>query len=488
MNRVSLAVESVVYFFYGLGFFVLGMATAFQYRARSEFRLTKAIWALAGFGVLHAFHEWAITFAPLQAAMLPPAGVLAFRAGEVLSSAVSWTLLLYFGVLLLPADGHGAATLRKAPAVILLGWLVAFFRAQNQVQTNPLPLPSALAGFNDLDLLGHLVLGLPAAFITAWALLRQAGQFRATRLDRLVQPLRTAAGAFLAYGALIGLAAFSPRYGLSSLGKLRVLPWAAETPADIIQLVVVVAMTLATVRVLAVFNLEGERRLEEAETQRAILNERLRISRDLHDGVMQSVYAVGLALENVLFLLSEDRNRARKELERSMTRLNDTIQDIRGYILNLRPARRATGDLYAGVLEVVAQFRTGVAIRVSIELEPLRGVSLPPEQVEEVCQIVREALTNVARHAHASEVAVAAHVRWGEQVELSVWDNGRGFQPGGVRMEGRQGLGNMRARAEALGGSLTVNSRRGRGTEVVLRLPLGGGAQGEPEHSDRVGG
>jgi signal transduction histidine kinase len=488
MDRTRLAMDSVVYFFYGLGFFVLGMVTAFQYRARSEFRLTKSIWALACFGVLHAFHEWIRAFLPIQEAVLTPSGVIIFRMAEEVFRALSWTLLLYFGVTLLPNE-RGAESLRKAPLVIFLGWLIVLSRAQRLLVVHPVPLVVALGDLNGLGTLAHFVLGVPAALITAWTLLGQAREFRATRLDRLVRPLLTAGWAFFSYAVLVALAMLSPGLDQVTAPTWKWLVSVARAPVQVMMLITVVAMTVATVRVLAVFSLEGERRLEEAETQRAILNERLRISRDLHDGVMQSIYAVGLSLENVLFLLNEDRNRAQKELERSMVRLNDTIRDIRGYILNLRPARRSAGDLYASVLEVVAQFRSGVAVRANIELEPLRRVSLPTEQVEQVCQIIREALTNVARHAYATEVAVAAHVRWGEQAEISVWDNGRGFQPGGDGTGVSQGLGNMRARAEALGGNLTVNSRRGRGTEVVLRLPLEGGTESEPTaHPNRAGG
>ncbi len=482
-----MAFQSVVFFFYGLGFFVLGMATAFQYRPRSEFPLTKAIWALAGFGVFHAFHEWSLVFAPIQEAILPPSGVLLFKVGEAAATAVSWALLWQFGALLLPQSERGSPVLRRVPLAVFLGWLVLLGRVHYLLRLHPQPLAIALAELRSLEHLAHYLLGVPAAVVTAWALLGQAAEFRATRLDCLVAPLRWASCSFFCYAALTGFVIYRPGLGLVSLFTQTELATWWSVSVQVLQLFTVVVMTIATVRVLGIFNLEGERRLEEAETQRAILNERLRISRDLHDGVMQSIYAVGLALENVLFLMSEDHSRARNELERSMARLNDTIQDIRGYILNLRPARRSTGDLYASVLEVVAQFRAGVALRTTIELEPLRAVSLPPEQVEEVCQIVREALTNVARHARATEVAVTARLQWGQAVELAVWDNGQGFQPASIRPEGRQGLRNMRERAEGIGGSLEVNSRRGRGTEVVLRLPLGGGSVDEPEHSHSAG-
>ncbi|HHW14903.1 MAG TPA: sensor histidine kinase [Firmicutes bacterium] len=473
MDATRWAFESLVFFFYGLGFFVLGLATAFQYRPRSEFPLTRAIWSLAGFGLFHAFHEWLLVFESLQQAVLSSSTLAGMRIVEQLLSTVSWVLLLKFGLSLLPSHGRSTAWLRRVPLLLLGGGLVVLVQAERHLRLRPWPAAAAVGELAWLDGFADFILGLPAAFLTAWALTSQAAQLRHTRLERLVGPLRTAASSFLFYGVLTAVEA---------VGSQLVVP------VQTFQLFTVSAMIVAILRVLAIFNLETERRLEEAETQRAVLNERLRISRDLHDGVMQSVYAVGLALENVLFLLNEDAGRAREELERSMGRLNDTIQDIRGYILNLRPTRRTAGDLYASVLEVVAQFRAGVAIRVNIDFEQLRRIQLPPEQVEEVCQIVREALTNVARHSQATEVAVTAQLRWGDLVEISVWDNGRGFQPGEAHREGRQGLRNMRERAEGLGGTLDISSRRGRGTEVVLRLPLEGGVAGGAEHSRRLGG
>lgn len=472
MDATRWALEALVFFLYGLGFFVLGLATAFQYRPRSEFPLTRSIWSLAGFGLLHAFHEWVLVFAPLQKAAWSPSVLAGIRIGEQLLSAFSWALLLKFGLSLLPSPRRSTAWLRRLPLLLLAGGLVVLLQAERHLRLDPWPPAGAAGELAWLDGLAHFTLGLPAALLTAWALMSQAAQLRHTRLERLVGPLRTAASSFLCYGVLTAVEAVGTRL---------------VVPVQTFQLFTVSAMIVAILRVLAIFNLETERRLEEAETQRAILNERLRISRDLHDGVMQSVYAVGLALENVLFLLNEDAGRAREELERSMGRLNDTIQDIRGYILNLRPVRRSAGDLHASVLEVVAQFRAGVAIRVNIDFEQLRRVQLPPEQVEEVCQIVREALTNVARHSQATEVAVTAQLRWGNLLELSVWDNGRGFKPGEPHREGRQGLRNMRERAEGLGGTLDINSRRGRGTEVVLRLPWAGGSDGGTEHSRSLG-
>lgn len=488
MDRFQLAVDSVVSFFYGLGFFVLGTAAAFHYQPRSEFRLTKSIWALAGFGVLHAFHEWARVFAPIQQQVLSPSGFFLFTVGEGLASAFSWALLLYFGVILLPDRDRLPGLALRAPAILALAWGVAAVHRVNLFFAAGAPAAGlALEQLVRTNLLASCLLGLPATLVTTWALSEQAAHFQATRLERLVGPLRTAAVSFLAYAVLT----------LSSLVNPRLSPDAAflsvagdptwDTAVRLAGLAIIVAIDLAVVRVLQVFDLEGERRLEEAETQRAILNERLRISRDLHDGVMQSVYAVGLALENVVFLLNEDRERARQELERSMTRLNDTIRDIRGYILNLRPTKRSAEDLYASVLDVVTQFRAGVTIRANIDLEALRGLKLAPERVEQICQIVREALTNVGRHAQATEVAVAAQAAWGKLVEISVWDNGRGFNLSSESLEGRQGLGNMRARAEELGGSLTVHSRQNRGTEVVLRLPVGGGSLNGAEDSHSAG-
>jgi signal transduction histidine kinase len=303
----------------------------------------------------------------------------------------------------------------------------------------------------------------------------------------LIPPLKVAAASFFAYSILAGLIVPPTGVGLSPWLNSEWFHQAFGVPVQLFRLLVVVPMAMSIMKVLEIFDREAERRLEEAETQRAILNERLRISRDLHDGVMQSIYGVGLALENVTFLMGENQERARQNLERSMVRLNDTIQEIRGYILNLRPARAGRDELYAGLLEVVAKFRTASAVRLRLNLELAREVKLKPETVDEVCHIVREALTNVARHAQAREARLEARRTNDGWLELAVRDDGQGFLAEEEKAAGKQGLGNMRERAGLLGGSLSIVSRRGWGTEVALRLPVEGGALGEWQDEGRAG-
>lgn len=487
MDKTRLAVDSLVFFFYGLGFFVLGIVTAIQYRPRSEFHLARSIWALAGFGLTHAASEWVDVFLPIQREILSPLGILHLNMVKEVVNAASFSLLFHFGLELLNQPNSRLRHLSRIQLFLTLVWVVLWYQAAHVAHAVPLNVDQAQAWLQDLDVFARYLLALPGGLATGFALLRQARQFKTTGPPQLIPPLRTAAVSFFAYTVLAGLIVPTSHFGLASLVNTETFHRFFGVPVQLFRLMVVVPMTLSVVQVLTLFDREAERRLEEAETQRAILNERLRISRDLHDGVMQSIYGVGLALENVTFLMGENPEKARQNLERSMLRLNDTIQEIRGYILNLRPARANRSDLYASLLEVVARFRSASTVRLSLGLEPARGVQLDPATVDEVCHIVREALTNVARHARATKAHLEARRAFEGGLDLVVRDNGQGFAAGGETGSDSQGLGNMQERANLLGAKLHIVSRPGWGTEVALRLPVAGGATGEPKDQGRAG-
>jgi signal transduction histidine kinase len=212
-------------------------------------------------------------------------------------------------------------------------------------------------------------------------------------------------------------------------------------------------------------------RLHEAVGRLAVIEERDRIGRDLHDGIIQSIYGVSLSLEDMPELMQEDPAQARARADGAIDALNDTIRDLRGFIFGLRPGLVDRSDLVGLLLALTDQLRHGNVVEVTVEM-PERLVEPPAHVRGELIQIAREALSNVARHAGASEVTV--RLASGElELELEISDNGHGFEPDRTAADGHYGLANMRARATALGGRLLVHSAPGAGTHVVVRVPTG---------------
>jgi signal transduction histidine kinase len=204
--------------------------------------------------------------------------------------------------------------------------------------------------------------------------------------------------------------------------------------------------------------------------QLSILQERERFGMDLHDGIIQSIYAIGLMLDDSQHRIQEDTESTRKGINQAIRGLNEVIKDIRNYILDLRPNRFQGRDLKEGLNELTRELRANSFLDVNLVLNDLDVSSLTPEKTVEILHIVQESLSNVRKHAHASCVDIVLN-KHNHSLYLSVSDNGLGLTPESVDNSTGNGLKNMRERAQTLGGNLELVSPSEGGTQVILTIP-----------------
>ncbi|MEO5724094.1 MAG: GAF domain-containing sensor histidine kinase [Ilumatobacteraceae bacterium] len=201
-----------------------------------------------------------------------------------------------------------------------------------------------------------------------------------------------------------------------------------------------------------------------------LLDERERIARDLHDDVIQRVFAVGLSLQAASQICNQDPVRDR--ISRAVEDLDVTIRRVRSTIFELQQSRPPEGGLRSDVLAVCAEASRALGYDPTCRFEgSLAGVT--PGVGEQVALALREALSNVSRHARAGRVDVHVAAQ-ADQVVLMVADDGIGLDAAlaAGTSGGRGGVSNMRERAEALGGSFKIGPRPGGGTEVRWSAPL----------------
>lgn len=225
---------------------------------------------------------------------------------------------------------------------------------------------------------------------------------------------------------------------------------------------------------IAIVRDSTERRHLQAEEQalRTFLDteqERHRIGMDLHDGIMQDIYAVALGLELAHDDIDSDPVAAKQAIGRSIDQLHDVIRDIRSYIFDLRP-RQFNGDLRQALLDLGREFQenSSIATDVSVPTE------LPALEYSAgvACYIItHEALSNTRKYAGASRVEISLRMTDGTLC-LEVQDDGRGFDPSVELPEGHRGLRNMASRAEIAGAGFEVESEPGHGTTVRVNLNL----------------
>ncbi len=211
-------------------------------------------------------------------------------------------------------------------------------------------------------------------------------------------------------------------------------------------------------------------RLYDRMRSLALLEERERIAMDLHDGVIQSLYAVTLGLEAITEELGQGQTGPKAALERSIDDLGRVIRDLRHYIYDLRPAVVSVGDLRRALAELVEEAKSATGIDVRLETEGI----LPPlkdEQALGIYHVAQEAISNVIKHARASRLTVRlAYHR--PTLILEVADDGIGFNPEEPRERIKQGLRNMSDRARALAACLSIRSAPSQGTLVRLEVPV----------------
>ena len=197
--------------------------------------------------------------------------------------------------------------------------------------------------------------------------------------------------------------------------------------------------------------------------------ERVRLGRDLHDNICQTLYAVCLTLESVQKKAAFTPE-LRQRVDLCMTELRRLNQQVRAYLEELEPAH-VTGQSFIGALhDLLGSFAAGQNVHIEHRLDQDAVALIAPGHIAEVMNILREAVSNSLRHGQARHITLLAG-RDDQTIALSVEDDGHGFTPAGTGVSGH-GLGNMQARAVALGGSLRVDSTRGKGTRVLLTLPV----------------
>ncbi len=475
---------SLIYFFYGLAFFSMGVAIMLELAHGSDQRLRHAFRPLAVFGFLHGFHEWLEMWE--NQGLLPGQYTYPVLWGgvDIVLLTISFISLAAFGVFLIAKSEQAQRYSLLVPLAMILIWGIGMLIIRGQYPF-------------DLDLL-HVAhawtrysLALPAALLACAGLIYQQREFRKAGLASFGRDSLWAAIAFLWYG-LAG----------QTFPQESPLPPSNVFNQDLfldifgfpVQLLRAIAAALAAyfiIRVLRSFEVETRRRitnlqaarLEEAQRREAMRGEMLkrivaaqeaerqRIARELHDETGQALTAIGLGLRGVATTIQDNGDRSVTNLRQLEQLVADSLVELQRLIADLRPSHLddlglgATLRWYSGEIEK----RLPLKVHVSVDNERL---DLTTELKTTLFRITQEALTNVIKHANANVVKVRLNYE-PEGIQLDVVDDGVGFEPGALPTTRRPswGLIGMQERATLMGGNFEIRSYPGAGTRVEVYLP-----------------
>lgn len=221
------------------------------------------------------------------------------------------------------------------------------------------------------------------------------------------------------------------------------------------------------------------RQMEEVLLQRerhlsAVLQERERISQDLHDDILQSLYAVGLGLEACKPLIRQQPEQVSEQLmaalDQSIERLNHVMGEVRNFIVGLESQLVQGGDFPTALRTIVQMMCGSSSVNCRVRIDDAAGNHISTEQALHMINIVREGLSNALRHSQATRLTVSFRQSIGS-VYLTITDNGIGLDPCGAHRAGH-GLKNMASRAQQIGGLFAIRSEPNKGTRILLDIPM----------------
>jgi len=473
-----------IYFIYGLAFFSMGLLVAIEGGRASDVRLRRALPPLAAFGLIHAAHEWIGMYLLLDRP-LTAAEHSIILAIQLATLAFSFISLAAFGSFLL-ADTEVTRRLLLLIPIGLAGiWVFGLYTFRGQYTGETL--------WDTANTWTRYTLAMPAAVLTAIGLIVQQRAFRRSGLIRFGQDALWAAIAFAWYGLFGQIFSEQSPLLLSQYINEDEFQRIFGFPVQLFRAAMAVAAALFVIRFLRAFQVETDRkiaelqaaRLEESrqrETMRAELfrrvvaaqeAERQRIARDLHDETGQSLTAIGMGLRGLSGKIGQRNKDAVATLHKLETLTADSLQELQRLMTDLRPSHLDDLGLSAALRWYAARIQehSSLSVRVDIHGEECE---LDDAMKITIFRIIQESLNNVIKHAQATHVNIHLHFEE-KRVRINIFDNGIGFDRDEVRQRRTSrpslGLAGMEERAALLGGTVTVQSRLGYGTEIEALIP-----------------
>ncbi|MBN2385837.1 MAG: sensor histidine kinase [Anaerolineales bacterium] len=481
----------LIYFFYGLAFFSMGLLVLVEGGRALDARLRRALRPLAAFGLVHALHEWLEMFEAIASLDGDPLPDWLFGV-RLAMLAFSFLSLGAFGSYLLAVSRQAWRLSLLAPLGLEAVWVFGILLLKNRY-----PIPDL---WTVADVWTRYALAIPSALLAAVGLVMQQRVFRRAGLATFGRDALWAAVALGWYGLVgqifVRASALPPSNVLNEELFLQMF----GIPVQLFRAVVAVLASVFIMRFLRAFQVEidgqiarlQEEKLREAEQREALRgemvkrvidaqeSERQRIARELHDETGQALTAIGLGLRGLTTALQSARprkgtagpSRADQTLHQLQNLTAHSLTELQRLIADLRPSHLDDLGLHSALRWYSHDLGERAAIKVEVEFKGEER-ELPPQVKTALFRISQEALTNAVKHALADHVRVTLYYA-PETVSLRITDDGQGFDLPAARLSQRisWGLKNMEERATLLGGRFTIRSRPGQGTTVEISIPI----------------
>ncbi len=483
----SVAGLILIFFFYGLAFFSMGLIVLIERGRGTDPRLQHALRPLIGFGLIHGGHEWLEIFEILHVLPLQDKAPLMWSSIRIALLAFSFFSLTAFGASLLSPTEKIRRLSMIAPLAQAALWGFGLL---------------ALTGRYDVsgelwavaDVWTRYVLAIPGALLACLGLIYQQRIFRLAGLEKFSRDSLWAAVAFAWYGLIGQLFTKATSLSPSTVINQDLFFDVFGFPVQLLRAAAAIAVAIFVTRFLRSFEVETQRqidelqaaRLHEAERREALRSEflrrvvaaqeaeRQRIARELHDETGQALTALGLGLRGVSSTIRQDEEKAASNLRQLEGMAVRSLDELRRLIEDLRPSHLDDLGLAAAIRWYVGDLQERVILDIDVDITlPENFIHLSSTASTALFRITQEALTNVVKHAMADHAWVRLYHENG-YVHLEIEDNGIGFHPERFMKPDQPawGLLGMEERTSLLGGEFSLKSAPGDGVSISVQVPF----------------
>ena len=451
----------IVYFIYGLVFFMMGFAIALQREKSSSLILARSFNYLAAFGIIHGLSEWGHVFIPIMELYSSELTINTLYFIEVNLIGISFVLLLLFGIKLCIDTFGFPAKIIWVPRIGGIAWILVFTLYPYLAQRDDLGHWYLLG-----DVFSRYAFAFPGSLLSAYAFWHQQGDLSSLEQPHMLRHAKRVSSLFILYALFAGLIVpQAPLFPASWLNIQNLFRFTG-IPVAVYRAVICSLIAYFVIRLTAIFNIESIKQLSEARQDFAVMRERQRIRRDLHDGILQSIFAVGLGLESAKHVALRNPQQAVDMITMESKRLDSINHEIRHYIMDIQQTSYRDKSLKEIVLGAVEEFKLRSGMQVDLHLKDSHHEKFDFIHKEQLYLIVQELLSNIIKHSQAGKVSVSL-LFFPNHLALEIADNGVGMPTQKLR----SGLQNILERAESINADVVIESERNQGTTVQIKAP-----------------
>ncbi len=455
--------EFVLYLIYGFAMVTMGIFAILQKDTKiMNLSLIKSLKYLGGFGIFHGISEWISMIIKLE--LCHPYYHTEVYYGNLIIKAISFAFLMYFGLDLLPLRDRYKRIILKTPIILTLLYLLGFFFLMSKYGVDYHHTNNT---YNIITL--RYLLGFPSCIISAIALYINAGLIEKTKSVIIAKRYKNLAWVFIVYGLLEGLLVSKAEFFPANLINKELFVEYFNFNPLFIKAFIGFVINFLLIKVIATFSWEQEEKLNQLERFKIASKERRKLGLEIHDSIIQELYAAGLKIEYLS--INKEENKKRDILEEVKNDLNNAINKTREFISTTALGKIKLEDLNDSLEQLVQMFNDNQSIKINLEsqISPYTTGHLSPDKSTQIYYIIQEAISNVTKHSEAEEASILLEGRY-DFLYITIIDNGKGISQKNINPDKNFGISSMQDRTERVGGSFIIGKAK-KGTRIEMKIP-----------------